>query len=565
LRKLRHYFQEYLISIVTDYPLGDILRNQDATGRIFKWAVELGALTIDFKPRTSIKSQVLVDFMAEWRKNQLPTPTVRPEHWVMYFDGSLNLEGVGAGVLLISPMGEQLMYVLQIIWKVSNNEAEYEALLHGLRLAASLGIKRLLVYGDSVVVINQVNKSWDRNKENMDAYCLEVRKLENKFYGLGFHHIVRDNNVAADVLSKLGSTRAQVLAGVFVHELHAPSIPEPAPPTTAPAHPPAGQEVMMINADWRQPFIDYLSEQKVPADKNLAEQLTRRAKSYVLVRDKLYKRGASSGVLMKCVPRQEGKDILEEIHKGVCGNHASSRTLVSKAFRRAFYWPTALGDAEELVRRCQGCQYFAKQQHVPAYKLVTIPPTWPFACWGLDMIRPLPTAPGGFNRVLVAIEKFTKWIEVKPVTCPKADRVLDFRDELVHRYGLAHHIITDLGSNFNNHQFWEYCENSGIDVRYVSVAHPRANGQVERVNGMVLDALKKRLHDAANSKGGKWIKELPNALWGLCTQPSKPTGQSPYFLVYGSEAILPADEGVSEDSRRVDIDGLEEARCAALV
>jgi hypothetical protein len=94
---------------------------------------------------------------------------------------------------------------------------------------------------------------------------------------------------------------------------------------------------------------------------------------------------------------------------------------------------------------------------------------------------------------------------------------------------------------------------------------------------MVLDALKKRLHDAANSKGGKWIKELPNALWGQRTQPSKPTGQSPYFLVYGSEAILPADviwnspavehydEGVSEDSRRADINGLEKARCAALV
>jgi ribonuclease HI len=244
----------------------------------------------------------------------------------MYFDGSLNLKGAGAGVLLISPTGEQLKYVLQIFWKVSNNEAKYKALLHGLRLAASLGIKRLLVYGDSAVVINQVNK------ENMDAYCLEVRKLENKFYGLEFHHIVRDNNVAADVLSKLGSTRAQVPAGVFVHELHAPSIPEPAPPTTVPAHPPAGQEVM-IDADWRQPFIDYLSEQKVPSDRNLAEQLIRRAKSYVLVGDKIYKRGASSGVLMKCVPRQEGKDILEEIHKGVCGNHASSRTLVSKAFR----------------------------------------------------------------------------------------------------------------------------------------------------------------------------------------------------------------------------------------
>jgi hypothetical protein len=133
----------------------------------------------------------------------------------------------------------------------------------------------------------------------MDAYCLEVRKLENKFYGLELHHIVRDNNVAADILSKLGSTSAQVPAGVFVHELHAPSIPEPAPPTTVPAHTPAGQEVMMIDVDWRQPFIDYLSEQKVPSDKNLAEHLIHRAKSYVLIGDKLYRRGASSGVLMK--------------------------------------------------------------------------------------------------------------------------------------------------------------------------------------------------------------------------------------------------------------------------
>jgi ribonuclease HI len=241
----------------------------------------------------------------------------------MYFDGSLKLEGAGAGVLLISPMGEQLKYVLQIIWKVSNNGAEYKALLHGFCLAASLGIKRLLVYGDSAVVINQVNKSWDRNKENMDTYCLEVRKLENKFYGLEFHHVVRDNNVAVDVLSKLGSARAQVPAGVFVHELLSPSIPEPTTTTTDPASSPAGQEVMMIEVDWRQPFIDYIREQKVPTDKNLAEQLIRWAKSYVLVGDKLYRRGATPGVLMKCVPREEGKNILEEIHKGVYGNHAS--------------------------------------------------------------------------------------------------------------------------------------------------------------------------------------------------------------------------------------------------
>jgi hypothetical protein len=161
---LHHYFDEYKITVITDFPLADILHNQDATGRISKWAVELGALSIDFKPRTAIKSQALVDFMAEWRENQIPTPVDKLEHWTMYFDGSLKLDGGGAGVLFISSRGEQLKYVLQILWEVSNNEAEYEALLHGLRLAISLGIKRLLVYGDSLLVIQQVNKEWDCNK-----------------------------------------------------------------------------------------------------------------------------------------------------------------------------------------------------------------------------------------------------------------------------------------------------------------------------------------------------------------------------------------------------------------
>jgi hypothetical protein len=152
-RKLRHYFDEYKITVITDFPLADILHNQDVTGCISKWAVELEALSIDFKPHTAIKSQAIVDFMAEWRENQIPTPVDKPEHWTMYFDGSLKLDGGGVGVLFISPRGEQLKYILQILWEVSNNEAEYEALLHGLHLAISLGIKRLLVYGDFLLVV----------------------------------------------------------------------------------------------------------------------------------------------------------------------------------------------------------------------------------------------------------------------------------------------------------------------------------------------------------------------------------------------------------------------------
>jgi hypothetical protein len=101
--------------VITDFPLVDILHNQDAMERISKWAVDLGALSIDFKPCTAIKSQALVDFMAEWRENQIPTPVDKPEHWTMYFDGSLKLDGSSAGVLFIFPRDEQLKYVLQIL------------------------------------------------------------------------------------------------------------------------------------------------------------------------------------------------------------------------------------------------------------------------------------------------------------------------------------------------------------------------------------------------------------------------------------------------------------------
>jgi ribonuclease HI len=158
----------------------------------------------------------LADFIAEWTKAHQPIPTVILDHWKMYFDGSHKLGGASTGVLFISLDGKQLKYILQILWPATNNEAEYEALLHGLRLVVSLSIKRLLVYGDSLVVINHVNKDWDCTKETMDAYCVEVRKLEKHFQGLEILHVTRDLNVAADVLAKLGSDRAKVPHDVFV-------------------------------------------------------------------------------------------------------------------------------------------------------------------------------------------------------------------------------------------------------------------------------------------------------------------------------------------------------------
>ena len=125
------------------------------------------------------------------------------------------------------------------------------------------------------------------------------------------------------------------------------------------------------------------------------------------------------------------------------------------------------------------------------------------------MIGPLIVTLGGFNHVLVAVDKFTKWIEYKPIVKISSDRAVDFISDNVHRFGFPHTIIIDLGSNFTSQSFWDFCDNSCIEVKYASVTHPQANDQVERINGLVLDGLKKRLYDANTKKGGKWIQELP--------------------------------------------------------
>ena len=124
--------------------------------------------------------------------------------------------------------------------------------------------------------------------------------------------------------------------------------------------------------------------------------------------------------------------LLLEIHSGSYGNHAASRTLVGKAFRAGFYWPTAITDVEDLVRRCEGCQFFAKQIHVPAQELQTIPASWPFACWGLDMIGPFKPTPGGFWYVYVAIDKFSKWIEYKPLISATTKKAVELFEDIIH-------------------------------------------------------------------------------------------------------------------------------------
>jgi hypothetical protein len=383
-----------------------------------------------------------------------------------------------------------------LLFPASNNAAEYEALIHGLNIAMSLGIKRLMVYGDSLVVISQINKEWDCSNDSMGKYCTAVRKLEDKFEGLEFHHVERDRNTAADTLSKLGSSRTQVPPRVFVHEILHPSISlDRVEECNALSQPESNSD------DWREPIIRYIKNKEEPDDKNAVERIARQSAHYTLIGETLYRRGAS-GVLMKCILSATGKQLLEEVHAGQCGIHAASRTLVGKVFRSGFYWPAAKSDAAELVQRCEACQYFSKQQHLTAQQLQTIPVTWLFACWGLDMIGPFKKAQGGYTHVLVAIDKFTKWIEFKPIASLTSAKAVEFIQDIIFRFGIPNSIVTDLGSNFTSSEFFDFCEQKSIEIKYASVAHPRANGQVERANGMILKALRTSTRMKSSQESG---------------------------------------------------------------
>ena len=160
--------------------------------------------------------------------------------------------------------------------------------------------------------------------------------------------------------------------------------------------------------------MDYLVSGVLPDEEVQARKVVRRAKAFTIIRRELYKRSVT-GVLQRCVELEQGRAILLDIHQGECGHHVSSRALVAKAFQHGFYWPSALEAAEDIVKKCNGCQRYSKQTHMPASALKTVPITWLFAVWCLDMVGPFKPARGNMTHILVMVDKFTKWVEVKPI------------------------------------------------------------------------------------------------------------------------------------------------------
>uniref|UniRef100_A0A2N9EZG4 RNase H type-1 domain-containing protein n=1 Tax=Fagus sylvatica TaxID=28930 RepID=A0A2N9EZG4_FAGSY len=447
--KLPQYFQAHTVYLVTQYPVQAMFNKADFTGRIWKWGAKISALGNSHRPRN---------------QNNLGESTPQedsPDHtgwWKVYVDGASNSKGSGTGVVIITPDETVIEQSIRLNFKTSNNEAEYEAVLAGLKSAKTLGARRLIVYCDSLLVASQINGEYMARDERMSAYLLKVQTAMTDFETVRIEQIGRNLNNHADALATLASVlSADFKRFIPIETLTTPSTDQPANYINA----------ITVGPCWMDPYVTYLKEGVLPEQKKEAEIIRRKTARFWLSKDlKLYRR-SFSGPYLLCVHPDVIEDLLYEIHEGICGSHTGGRSLAHRALTQGYWWPYMQKDAVDYVRKCDKCQRFSHSLHQPAGELQPLVSPWPFAQWGMDLVGPLPKA-------------------------------------TVHRHTLR---VMD---------------------------KPKAS------NKTVLDGIKKRLEDAK----GRWVEELPNVLWTFRTTPRRSTGETPFSLAYGSEAVIPLEIGL---------------------
>ncbi|XP_061376587.1 uncharacterized protein LOC133318592 [Gastrolobium bilobum] len=352
-----------------------MLHKSDLAGRMVAWAVELSEFGINFEACNAIKVQALADFVIEMTH---PKSNQENGWWKLFVDGSSNKKGSGVGIIIENPEGVTVKHSLTLEFPTSDNQAEYEAMIAGLIHAKELGAECLEVYSDSQLATSQISGVYQARGEIMIKYLARVQELMREFKEIRVEHIRRNENVRADILSKLASTKATGnLRTIIQQSIQAPSV------------------VWMVKeVDWRSPIQDFLEKRKEPGEKMEASRLRRRATWFVVIERQLYRRGINSS-LLKCIAVPNTEYVLEEIHEGINGHHLGGKSLARKAIRAGYFWPTMGEDAKKHVQRCEQCQKFFNIYQAPPEELFIISSPWPFFKWEMDLLGPFPRAAGG--------------------------------------------------------------------------------------------------------------------------------------------------------------------------
>ncbi|XP_075521386.1 uncharacterized protein LOC142554609 [Primulina tabacum] len=264
-----------------------------------KWTVELGEYDIEYKPRVAIKAQALTDFLIEM------IPPEEEEVWRVFVDGASNLSGCGVGVVLIAPSGEKVKLALRIDSRVTNNGAEYEAILAGLQAAREVGVSRVIIYSDSQLVALQIKGTYRPKMKKMLKYLGLITARAASLTDWSIEQIPREENGEADTLAKLASSMSDIRTReVLCFTQLVPSIDENVP--------------LMQKNSWMTPLIEYIVHTKLPEDLAQALKIKKQAPKFVLLNDILYRR-SYQGPLLNCLAENEVEYVLREIHEGCCG------------------------------------------------------------------------------------------------------------------------------------------------------------------------------------------------------------------------------------------------------
>nr|KYP43561.1 Retrovirus-related Pol polyprotein from transposon 17.6 [Cajanus cajan] len=440
-----------LVIVKTDYPIKQILRKPELAERMIAWSVKLSEFGIQYESRDTLKAQCLADFVAELT----PTSVDELQVWTLYVDGSSNSKGAGAGIILEGPNQVTLEQSLKFSFKVTNNQAEYEALLVRLRLAHDLGARRVSCNSDSKLMIS-----------SFDEFTIQ--------------HVPREQNTRVDLLSKLTSTKHPGQHQTIIQEtLHSPSLDDKVVNTSD------NEEKGWMTGIW-----NYLKARILPEDKDEARNMRGRSAKFVNVGDELFKRGISTP-LLKCLTAPQADYVIEEIHQGICGMHSGARLMAAR------------------VQKCNECQQFSNAHRQPPEALHQMMSPWPFSQWGMDILGPFPPVKGQLKFLLVAIDYFTKWIEACPLAKITVENIRKFTSKsIICRFGIPHSLVTDNGRQFIAQSFKDFLRELGIKHLPTSVEHLQTNGQAEAANKVILRELKKRLGNAK----GQWADKLPSIL-----------------------------------------------------
>ncbi|XP_047156021.1 uncharacterized protein LOC124827081 [Vigna umbellata] len=366
-RRLRPYFQSHQVIVRTDFPISKILRKPDLAGRMVAWAVELSEFGLRYKPRGSIKGQHLADFAAE-------LPPSGKDEWNLYVDGASGRSISGAYIVLEGPNGFLLEHSLIFKFKVSNNQAEYEALVAGLELAKDMGARRITCRTDLELVVGQMNGNFQVREERLLQYFQRATELARMFEKVAIQHIPREQNTRADLLSKLSSGREKGQLTTVVRQV----LLQPSVECSA---------VSDGGKDWRTEIREIMTRQD--EGRAVGPSDAKKVARYLMVGDDLYRRGFSSP-LLKCLGEAEARYVMDELHNDICGPHTGWRTLKARLLRAGYYWPTMEADTKAFVPKCINCQAHANNSHLPPHALHSIASPWPFAQWGMDIVRPFP-------------------------------------------------------------------------------------------------------------------------------------------------------------------------------